>query len=237
MKIKLNRYIDHTLLKPAATKEDIKKLCMQAKKHHFYSVCVNPYYVHYASTLLEGTDTIVASVIGFPLGANLTVVKELETTLAVSDGAGEIDMVMNIGAFKNGAYDEVLNDINAVCRVAHRPVKVIIETSQLNEEEIVKACEIVNNSNALFIKTSTGFVGEGAKLEHIELMAKHMNPGKLIKASGGIRDKETALAMIKAGASRLGTSSGVKIMDEVKAEETAKPKKTTKKKAKVEESY
>ncbi len=210
--MKLSKYIDHTLLKPVATKEDIVKLCAEAKQFDFYSVCVNPCYVELASNELKGTDVKVACVIGFPLGANSTEIKKLEAIEAVKNGAGELDMVINQGLFKMGEYDQVVADINAVCE-AGVPVKVIVETSQLNQEEIAKLCELVNISNALFIKTSTGFVGDGAKLEDVKLMRELMLETKLVKASGGIRDKETFLKMIEAGADRIGTSSGTKLID------------------------
>lgn len=209
----LNEYIDHTVLKSNATEEDIINLCKEAKEHGFYSVCVNPCFVKLCKKELDGTDVKVACVVGFPLGANLTGTKKYEAQLAVNDGADELDMVINIAKLKEKDYDYVLNDINAVCE-AGAVVKVIVETSVLTEDEIVKMCEIVNKSNALFIKTSTGFVGDGAKVEHIELMKKHMFPTKKIKASGGIRDKETFVKMIEAGASRIGTSSGIKIVCE-----------------------
>lgn len=209
--MKKSKYIDHTLLKPIATKEDIKKLCNEAIEYDFYSVCVNPYYVEYAAQLLQGSDVKVACVIGFPLGANTTEIKKLEAKEAVKNGAGELDMVINQGLFKMGEYQAVLDDINAVCE-AGVPVKVIIETSQLNSDEIAKLCEIVNQSNALYIKTSTGFVGEGARLEDVKLMANKMAQGKLVKASGGIRDAETFEKMVRAGASRIGTSSGTKLV-------------------------
>lgn len=210
--MKLSKYVDHTLLKPVATKEDIVKLCAEAKQFDFYSVCVNPCYVELASNELKGTDVKVACVIGFPLGANSTEIKKLEAIEAVKNGAGELDMVINQGLFKMGEYDQVVADINAVCE-AGVPVKVIVETSQLNQEEIAKLCELVNISNALFIKTSTGFVGDGAKLEDVKLMRELMLETKLVKASGGIRDKETFLKMIEAGADRIGTSSGTKLVD------------------------
>lgn len=209
--MELNSYIDHTVLKQTATKEDIINLCDEAIKYNFYSVCVNPSYVKLAKDCLKNTSVKIACVIGFPLGANTSQIKKQEALEAVSNGASELDMVVNLGLFKNGKYKEVIEDINSVCE-AGVPVKVIIETSMLTISEIEKMCEIVNKSNALFIKTSTGFFGEGAKVEHIALMKKLMDPDKKIKASGGIRDKETMLAMINAGANRIGTSSGVKII-------------------------
>lgn len=209
--MKLSKYIDHTLLKPTATEEDIIKLCNEAKEFDFYSVCVNPFFVKLASEQLKGTDVKVACVIGFPLGANSTEIKKQEALEAVKNGATELDMVINQGLFKMGKYNEVLADINAVCE-AGVLVKVIIETSQLNEEEIIKLCGIVNNSNAEYIKTSTGFVGEGARLEDVKLMKEHIIPSKKVKASGGIRDKETFQKMIEAGADRIGASCGTKLI-------------------------
>ena len=208
-----SKYIDHTLLKSDATSEQIVKLCNEAKEYGFYSVCVNPAFVKFAKEQLIDSNVKVACVIGFPLGANLTEVKRFEAQKAVDDGADELDMVINIGKLKEKDYNYVLNDINAVCGFG-ADVKVIIETSMLCDEEIIKMCEIVNKSNALFIKTSTGFVGEGAKEEHIKLMKEHMSQGKKIKASGGIRDKQKFLRMIECGADRIGTSSGVKILSE-----------------------
>lgn len=209
------KYIDHTLLKPTATANDIVKLCDEAKKYGFFSVCVNPFYVELAKNELKGTDVKVACVIGFPLGMSCTEIKVNEAKLAIMHGANELDMVVNMGLFKAGKYDEVIADINALCGLG-ADVKVIIETSELNQEEVAKMCEIVNKSNALFIKTSTGFVGEGARLDDIKLMKKLMNQNKKIKASGGIRDLKTFMEMIDAGADRIGTSSGVKIIDELK---------------------
>ena len=207
-----SKYIDHTNLKPTATEDDIIKLCDEAIKYNFYSVCVNPCFVKLAKKQLANTDIKVACVIGFPLGANLSQIKKQEAIEAVENGAGELDMVINQGLFKMEKYAEVLADINAVCE-ADVPVKVIVETSNLNKKELEKLCEIVNYSNALFIKTSTGFIGDGAKRDDVELMRKLISKNKKVKASGGIRDKETFLQMIEAGADRIGTSSGVKIIE------------------------
>ena len=215
--MKYSKYIDHTQLKPVATEDDIKKLCDEAKKYDFFSVCVNPFYVSLAKNELKDSSVKVACVIGFPLGMNETEIKVMEAKKAVKDGADELDMVVNMGLFKSGKYDEVVKDINAVCNLG-ADVKVIIETSELTSDEVAKMCEIVNKSDALFIKTSTGFVGEGARLDDIKLMKKLMNPGKQIKASGGIRDAKAFMDMIDAGANRIGTSSGAKIMAELGAE-------------------
>lgn len=209
-----SKYIDHTLLKPTATYDDIRKICNEAKEYNFFSVCVNPYFVAFAKNELRGTDIKIACVIGFPLGMNATAIKADEAKKAVADGANELDMVVNMGLFKAGKYDEVVKDINAICGLG-ADVKVIIETSELNSEEIIKMCDIVNKSDALFIKTSTGFIGDGAKLEDVKLMKEHMNANKKIKASGGIRDAKTFLDMVAAGADRIGTSSGAKIMSEL----------------------
>ena len=211
--MEVNKYIDHTLLKPACTKADIIKLCDEAKKYHFYSVCVNPAFVALANEQLKGSDVKIACVIGFPLGANRTDIKVLEAVKAVEDGATEIDMVINNSALKDKDYDYILNEINAIRRESGVLLKVIIETSLLNEEEVRKMCEIVNMSDAECIKTSTGFIGGGAELETVKLMASLMKEGKFVKASGGIRDRETALKMIEVGAKRLGTSSGIKIIE------------------------
>lgn len=206
-----SKYIDHTLLKPTATCEQIIKLCKEAKENNFYSVCVNPFYVKLAKSELAGTDVKVACVIGFPLGANLTEIKRQEAILAVKDGADELDMVINQGLFKMGKYTEVIEDINAVCE-AGVLVKVIVETSNMTQDEVKIATDIVNKSNAHFIKTSTGFVGEGARLEDVKIMSDNIATGKQVKASGGIRDKEKFMQMINAGATRIGTSSGIEIV-------------------------
>ena len=211
--MEINKYIDHTLLKPSCTSNDIIRICEEAKQYKFFSVCVNPHFVKLAKQNLEGTDVKVACVVGFPLGANTTNIKVLEAVEAVKNGASEIDMVINNSKLKEKDYDYILNEINEIREKAGVLTKVIIETSLLNFDEVEKMCEIVNLSKAECIKTSTGFVGEGAQLETVKLMASKMKDGKFVKASGGIRDKQTALAMIDAGAKRLGTSSGVKIME------------------------
>lgn len=211
--MKINKYIDHTLLKSIATKKDIKNLCEEAIKYNFYSVCVNPYFVKDAHRLTKDKDVKVACVVGFPLGANKTSIKVKEAKQAIKDGATEIDMVINNSALKDKNYKYVLNEINKIKEgIGDNLLKVIIETSQLSKDEVIKMCEIVNESNAECIKTSTGFVGGGAELETVRLMASLMKKGKFVKASGGIRDRETALKMIEAGAKRLGTSSGVSIV-------------------------
>lgn len=214
--VELNRYIEHTLLKQDAVKEDFEKLFTEAKEHNFLGVCINPAYVKMAKSALDDTDVKVVTVIGFPLGANKTEVKAFETSCAVADGADEVDMVINVSALKNKDYDYVREDIKAVKIAAkNSPLKVILETDLLTKDEIKKACELCIDAKADFVKTSTGFVknGIGAKAEDVKLMYETVSPfGLKIKASGGIRDKEAALKMIESGASRLGTSSGVKIV-------------------------
>lgn len=214
--VELNKYIEHTLLKQDAVKADFEKLFEEAKEHNFLGVCINPAYIKMAKNALEDSDVKVVTVIGFPLGANKTEVKVFETSCAVADGADEVDMVINVSALKNKDYDYVREDIKAV-KIAAKdsPLKVILETDLLTKDEIKKACELCIEAKADFVKTSTGFVknGVGAKTEDVKLMYETVSPfGLKVKASGGIRDKEAALQMIEAGASRLGTSSGVKIV-------------------------
>ena len=212
----LNKYIEHTLLKQDAKKEDFEKLFREAKEYNFLGVCINPAYVKMAKEALEGTGINVVTVIGFPLGANKTEVKAFEASCAKADGADEIDMVINVTGMKNKVYDFVRDDIKAVkIACGDTPLKVILETDLLEKDEIKKACELSVEAGADFVKTSTGFVknGSGAKVEDVKLMSETVSThGLKVKASGGIRDKETALQMIEAGASRLGTSSGVKIV-------------------------
>jgi len=212
----LNKYIEHTLLKQDATKEDLLKLFEEAKKYNFLGVCINPCYVKLAKENLKDTDVKVVTVIGFPLGANTSETKIFETINAVRDGADEIDMVINVTRLKDKDYDFIVDEIKqikAACQ-GHN-LKVIIETDLLTKDEIKTACELCIKGGADFVKTSTGFVknGTGAKVEDVELMYNTVKiAGLQVKASGGIRDKEAALNMIKAGAVRLGTSSGVKIV-------------------------
>lgn len=210
----LARIIDHTLLKPEATREQIAALCREAVENNFYSVCINPYWVPTAAELLQGSPVKVCTVIGFPLGATTTRTKALEAEEAIAQGANEVDMVLNIGALKSGAYDLVLNDIKAVVKSAQGKaiVKVILETGLLNETEKIKACELSVAAGANFVKTSTGFGPGGATVDDISLMRRTVGPEMGVKASGGVRDYDTAVAMIKAGASRIGTSSGIKII-------------------------
>lgn len=212
----LNKHIEHTLLKQDAKQEDFIKLFNEAKDHHFWGVCINPAYVKLAKENLKDSDVKIVTVIGFPLGANRSDVKAFETTKAVENGADEIDMVINVTAIKNKDYNFVLNDIKAVKTACqNKPLKVILETDLLGKDEIKKACELCVEAKADFVKTSTGFVknGVGAKAEDVKLMYETVSPfGLKVKASGGIRDKEAALKMLEAGAERLGTSSGVKIV-------------------------
>ena len=212
----LNKYIEHTLLKQDATENDLIKLFDEAKENNFLGVCVNPCYVKLAKENLKGSDVIIVTVIGFPLGANSTEVKVFETKKAIEDGADEIDMVINGTKLKDNDKDFIVNEIKSIKQacVGHN-LKVIIETDLLNREEIVRACEYSVLGGANFVKTSTGFVkgGVGAKAEDVKLMFETVkNAGLQVKASGGIRDKQTALDMINAGAVRLGTSSGIKIV-------------------------
>lgn len=212
----LNKHIEHTLLKQDAKLEDFIKLFNEAKAHKFLGVCINPAYVKLAKENLKDNDVKVITVIGFPLGANRSDVKAFEASKAVEDGADEIDMVINVTAIKNKDYDFVVNDIKAVkAACKDKPLKVILETDLLEKDEIKKACELCVEAKADLVKTSTGFVkgGVGAKAEDVKLMYETVSPyGLKVKASGGIRDKETAVKMIEAGAERLGTSSGVKIV-------------------------
>jgi deoxyribose-phosphate aldolase len=209
----LAAFIDHTLLKAEATARDIEKLCAEARENHFYSVCVNGSRVAQARHFLEGTEVRVAAVVGFPLGAQAADVKRFETEAAVDDDAQEIDVVLNIGRLKDGDDKYVLRELRDVAEAAdERTVKVILETGLLTREEKIRACELVLDSGAHFVKTSTGFGPGGATVEDVKLMREIVGPKFGVKASGGIRDTRTALAMIAAGATRLGTSAGVAIV-------------------------
>ncbi len=212
--MKINKYIDHTLLKADATKEQITKLCNEAKQYDFASVCVNTCYVPLCKELLKGTDVKVCCVVGFPLGAMDSKSKAFETATAVENGAEEIDMVINIGAAKEGNFEYVEKDISEVVKAAKgNTVKVIIETCLLTDEEKVKACKAAMNAKATFVKTSTGFSTNGATTEDVALMKKTVGNNCLVKAAGGIRSYEDALKMIEAGADRLGCSAGIKIIE------------------------
>jgi deoxyribose-phosphate aldolase len=214
--MELSKYIDHTLLKATATEEEIFNLCAEANKYNFASVCVNPGYVEFAHNLLNGTDVKVCTVIGFPLGANTKEVKAFETTKAIADGADEVDMVINIGLAKNHEFDLVYEDIKAVVDAANGVlVKVIIETCYLTDEEKIEVCKKAKEAGADFVKTSTGFGTSGAKASDVKLMRETVGMEMGVKASGGIRTKEDFLAMIEAGATRVGCSAGVKIMEEL----------------------
>lgn len=209
--------IDHTLLKPDATKEQIMKLCEEAKEYQFASVCVNPVWVKIASNVLDNTNVKVCTVIGFPLGATTTNSKVFETKDAIENGATEVDMVINIGALKNKDYDTVEQDIKAVVEATKGKAltKVIIETCLLTEEEKVKACQLSVKAGADFVKTSTGFSSGGATVEDISLMRHTVGPKIGVKASGGIRNTEDAKQMIQAGATRIGASASINIIKEV----------------------
>lgn len=213
------KMIDHTLLKANTTKAQIVQLCKEAKEYGFASVCVNPTWVATAAELLKGTDVKVCTVIGFPLGANTPETKAFETKDAIEKGATEVDMVINIGALKDGDDELVERDIRAVVEAAKGKalVKVIIETCLLSEEEKVRACRLAVQAGADYVKTSTGFSTGGATVEDIALMRKTVGPNIGVKASGGVRDLQGAEAMIEAGATRIGTSSGVAIVQGKKA--------------------
>ncbi|MCL2895403.1 deoxyribose-phosphate aldolase [Brenneria tiliae] len=207
------RYIDHTLLAADATEQQIIRLCDEAKAHRFYAVCVNSGYVPLAAGQLQGSSVQVCSVIGFPLGAGLTSSKVFEARAAIDAGAREIDMVINVGWLKSGNISAVKADIQAVREVcAAIPLKVILETCLLDDEQIVLVCEICRELNVAFVKTSTGFSTGGAREEQVKLMSKTVGPEIGVKASGAVRDRQTAEIMIRAGATRIGTSSGVAIV-------------------------
>ena len=213
----IEKYIDHTLLKPDATEAAIGKVCAEAIEHGFKSVCVNPARIAFAAKQLEGTGVLPCCVVGFPLGATFSKVKAFEAETAITNGAKEVDMVINIGLIKSNKWDAVKDDIQAVLTTCHGvPLKVILETCLLTKEEIVKACEICKALGVAFVKTSTGFNKGGATVEDVALMKKTVgNIG--VKASGGIRDTQTALAMIEAGATRIGASAGIAIVTGVSA--------------------
>ncbi len=210
--MKLNKLIDHTYLKAFGTKKEIDTLLEEAKEYDFKSVCVNPCHVHYCKEALKSTDVLVCTVIGFPLGANTKETKVFETLDAVKNGADEIDMVMNIGAFKEGSDDYVRDEIESVVKAAGgRTVKVIIETCYLDESEVIRASKLVGSTKADFIKTSTGFGPAGATPENVRLMKEYGN-GLAVKAAGGVRTGLDLEKMVAAGATRIGTSNGVQLM-------------------------
>jgi len=220
MAAKIAHMIDHTLLKPDATQDQIAQLCYEARKYGFAAVCVNPANVKLAAQLLKNSPVAVCTVVGFPLGAIPTEVKAYEAQKAIEDGATEIDMVINIGALKSGDYELVKRDIATVVRTCHNNraiCKVIIEAALLTDEEKVKACELAKAAGADYVKTSTGFGPGGATVEDVALMRRVVGPRMGIKAAGGIRTFEAAKQMVKAGATRIGASAGVKIVQEAKA--------------------
>ena len=209
----LNKYIDHTILKATASSSDVQKLCEEAIEHEFYSVCVNGCYVADAKQLLQGTDVKIAAVVGFPLGAMTTAAKVFEAKEAVENGASEIDMVINVAKLKDGEFEYVENEIRQIKEaIGDNVLKVIIETCYLTDEEKVKACELSLVAKADFVKTSTGFGTGGATYEDVKLMKSVVGDNAKVKASGGVRDKETAQKYVELGAERLGTSSGIDIV-------------------------
>ncbi len=212
----LARLIDHTMLKPDAVPAEIEQLCDDAIRYHFASVCLNPSYVPLAAAKLAETDIAVCTVVGFPLGATTTTAKVCEAEQALEDGATEIDMVLHIGALKAGQRDIVRDDISAVVDVVHEGgglVKVIIETALLTDEEKALACRLAREADANFVKTSTGFAAEGAKIDDVRLMRETVGPRLGVKAAGGIHSYDEAMGMVNAGANRLGASAGIKIVE------------------------
>jgi deoxyribose-phosphate aldolase len=208
------KLIDHTLLKAAATPEQIAKLCEEAAAYHFASVCVNPCYVAQCAKLLAGTGVAVCAVIGFPLGANTSQTKAFETREALANGATEVDMVINVGALKAGDRDAVCDDIKAVVKAANGVrVKVILETCYLTDEEKILACQAATQAGANFVKTSTGFGPAGATVNDVALMKRSIGPGMEVKAAGGIRTLQDTIAMVEAGATRIGASAGIQIVE------------------------
>jgi len=221
-KLDVAQYIDHTVLRPDTTRTDIEQLCREARQYKFYSVCVNPTWVSLARQLLEGSAVKVCCVVGFPLGAQPPETKAMEARAAIRQGAREIDMVINVGALKSGDDDLVLRDIRAVveaCRDGSAKSKVILETSLLTNEEKARACELAVKANANFVKTSTGFSTGGATVEDVSLMSRIVRDRGLgVKASGGVRSLADLMKMVAAGATRIGTSSGIKIVKEARGE-------------------
>lgn len=211
----LNQYIDQTLLKADASLGEIKKIIEEAKNHKFKAICINPCHVKFCATELKSSDVKVCTVIGFPLGANLTRTKIFETQKAIEEGAQEIDVVLNVGALKDNNQNLVLEELKQIRSVCTNDIilKVIIETALLNEAEKIVACKLVSEAKADFIKTSTGFAKTGATIDDVKLLKKYIAKNIAIKASGGIKTQEQALAMIEAGASRIGTSNGVSIVE------------------------
>ena len=213
----INRYIDHTLLKPLATKDQVIQLCEEAKQHQFASVCIPSSYIKTAREILHGSDVKVGTVVSFPLGYNSTSAKTAETKAAIEAGAEEIDMVINQSWLKSGEYDEIHQDINSVKIACHHlTLKVILETAHLTDAEITKAAEIAEDAGADYVKTSTGFGDGGASFHAVEIMKKAISANVKIKASGGIKDYETAKKYVDLGVSRIGTSSGIQIIEQEK---------------------
>jgi deoxyribose-phosphate aldolase len=213
--IKLNNYIEHTLLKPYSLASDVELLCSEAIEHNFFGVCVTPYQVKNAAKFLNNSLVKVVTVVGFPFGYNHTPAKVEEVKKVIDAGADEIDMVMNIAALKSNDFNIVANDIESVAMAVHmnnKVIKVIIESGVLSNEEIIKACEICTNAGVNFVKTSTGYAETGATVEAVKLIRKTLPASIKIKASGGIKDKDFALQLIKAGADRIGTSSGIELL-------------------------
>lgn len=212
----ISKYIEHTLLKPTATEREIINLCQEAIENNFYAVCVNSCYVALTKQLLHDTDVKVCTVVGFPLGGMSTDAKVFEAKKAIEDGADEIDMVINLGFLKSKNYVQVFKDIRDVkLAIGRTPLKVIIEISELNKNEVIKICEICMDAKAEFIKTSTGYSKSGATLTAVKIIKKTVRDNAKIKASGGIKDYDTAVKYIEAGADRIGTSSGVDIVNMV----------------------
>ena len=215
--MKISKYIDHTVLKCTTDQETVKRFCTEAKEYDFASVCVNPHWVKYVSEELQGTDVKTCCVIGFPLGANKTEIKVMETRLAIEDGAQEVDMVINLGALKSRQYEYFENDIRAVIEEAKgkAKVKVIIETSELTQEEKIYVCKTAVEAGADFLKTSSGYTDQGATVEDVKLMKSIAGDRCEVKASKGINNRKICDDMIAAGATRMGTSKGIKIVNNV----------------------
>ncbi len=217
-----NKLIDHTLLKATATLADIEKLCLEAKEHNFMSVCVNPSFVANAKEFLKGSDVLVCTVVGFPLGANTIKTKVTEAIEAINNGADEIDMVINIGKAKSSDFEYVEKEIAEIVKACgDKTVKVIIETCYLTDEEKIKACQTATKAGAKFVKTSTGFGTGGATLEDVKLMKANIAPTMEVKASGGVRSFEDLQKFVEAGATRIGTSSGIKLIEGAKDVDTS----------------
>lgn len=213
--IKINTYIEHTLLKPYSLVSDVQMLCAEAIEHSFFGVCVTPYQVKNATKFLSGSLVKVVTVVGFPFGYNHTPAKVEEVKKVIDAGADEIDMVMNVAALKSNDFNIVANDIESVAMAVHmnnKVIKVIIESGVLSNEEITKACEICTNAGVNFVKTSSGYAEKGASVEAVKLIRKTIPASIKIKASGGIKDKEFAFQLINAGADRIGTSSGIELL-------------------------